>query len=528
MSKSIFKATGIVLIINLLVRILGLLRETAIANYFGASSFSDSYLAAYTVPYFLQTILGAALVAVMVPILTRYLVEEDKEQAWKVASSVINIAFLILLAFAILGVLGAKVIVALLSPGFQGEQAALTVRLTQIMFPSLIFMGIGMIVTGILNSCYRFALGAFAIGFSNIIIIITLILLARTHGVYGLAWGTLISFVGFLLIQVPSLKKIGFHYTWKTDWHHPAIKEVFFSLGPIILGVAVNQIYFAINRIFASGLAEGTIASLNYANKLMGLPVGIFVAAIVSAIYPNLSEFAVKNDKESLIKTMQKGLGMISLIIIPAVVGLIILRLPIIRIIFEHGEFTYADSLATSWALLFFCLGMIPLGVNMVLARGYYALNDVKTPVVVGFISILINIVLSFFLYKSMSYGGGGLAFANTIASLVYMIILYIILKKKLPGWRDKVILSSFIRTLFASLCMGVVVIVIWQVGSKIFTNPGVLLMTALVFVSIAIGCLFYLFFAWLFKVQELRYVIDMLKKRLGKKPPNITSQMPQ
>ena len=352
MGKSIMKATGVVLIMNLVVKLLGFLRETFIAGAFGAADVTDAYLIAYTIPYFLQSILGYALVAVMVPVLTKYLVKGDQKEAWYVGSCAINITAILLTVITLLGILVSGIVVRILAPGFEAEQTALTVNLTRIMFPAVIFMGVGMVLTGIANASYHFAVPAFAPGLSNLIIIFTVILFATTTGVYGLAVGTLVSFIGFFLVQVPVLWRIGFRYRFVLGWHHPDIQQMLRQILPIILGVAVNQIYFAINRIFASGLAEGTISVLNYANKLMMLPLGIFVAAVVSAIYPSLSELALKKNMSQLAVTLKKGLGMICLVAIPAAVGLCVLAEPIIQLLFERGAFTHADTLATALSLI--------------------------------------------------------------------------------------------------------------------------------------------------------------------------------
>ena len=293
MGKSIVKATGVILVINICVKILGFLRESFIANAYGAGTLTDAYQIAYTIPYFLQAILGYALVTAVVPILTKHLVSNNKEEAWYVGSCAINITALGLFVITALGMIISAVLVKLLAPGFSAEEAALTAQLTRIMFPSVIFMGVGMVFTGIANASYKFGVAAFAPGFSNLIIIASVLIFASSVGIWGLAWGTLISFIGFFLIQIPVLWRIGFKYRLVLGLKHPDIRQIIRDILPIILGVAVNQICFAVNRIFASYLAEGSISCLNYSNKLMMLPIGIFVNAVAYAIYPSLSEMAL-------------------------------------------------------------------------------------------------------------------------------------------------------------------------------------------------------------------------------------------
>ncbi len=511
MAGSIVKATGVVLIVNLVVKLLGFLRETFIAGAFGASNITDAYLSAYTLPYFLQAILGAALVTVMVPVLTRYLVVGKKEEAWHVASSVLNLTAIALTVCTILGIVLANVLVAILTPGFEGEQAALTATLARIMFPSVIFMGLGMVVTGILNANHRYGVAAFAPGFSNIIIIASVIAFGSTFGVKGLAVGTLISFLGTLVIQLPVLKKVGFRYHFVLDLKHPGVRQVIHDILPIVLGVAVNQIYFAINRIFASGLADGTISALNYANKVMMLPLGIFVAAVVAVIYPSLSEHSIKKEFKPMAQSLQKGLGLVSIIAIPAAVALIVLRVPIVELLFERGAFDSAATQATANALLFFVIGLWPMAMNMVLTRAFFALGGVKTPLIMGGWSILVNVALSFALYRLIPFGGGGLALANSVAAIVNMLLFLVWLRRPLPDLHGKDLLISNLKIFLASLIMGVALFFAWQGLTAIYT--GSLLVQ--VCIMVVLGILVYAVAIFLLRVDEVKYLKEIISKRL-------------
>ena len=221
MAKNILKATSVVLVMNLVVKLLGFLRETSLANAFGAGPLSDAYLSAYTIPYFLQAILGYALVTAVVPILTKHLVAGHKDEASYVGSAIINLTAVALAGVTLLGIIVCDWLVKLLAPGYGPEQAALTANLARIMFPSVVFMGVGMVLTGICNAHYRFAVSAFAPGMSNIIIIVSLLFFSAAYGIFGAAWGTLLSFVGFFVVQLPVLWQIGFKYRPVLDLQHP-------------------------------------------------------------------------------------------------------------------------------------------------------------------------------------------------------------------------------------------------------------------------------------------------------------------
>jgi len=514
MSKNVVKAAGAILVVNLFVKILGFARESFIANGFGASWLTDAYQVAYTLPYFLQAILGFALVTMVVPIMTSYFVEGKDEEAWDVANSLINITAILLALVSVLGFIFAPQLVFITAPNLPARGTELAVNLTRIMFPAVFFMGVGMVFTGILNSRYRFIAGASAPGVSNIIIILSVVFFSAA-GIFGLAWGTLISFIGLAVVQIPALYMAGFRYRLVCKWRHPAIIGALKDIGPIVLGVAVNQIYLALNRIFASGLSEGSISALNYAGKLMNLPVGIFVAAIAAAIYPMLAEKAKSKDNQGLANAMSKGLGMVALIALPAAAGLIVLRVPIVQLLFERGAFGYNDTLITAYALLYLCIGLVFVAVNMILTRAYYASGNVYTPVVMGIISIGVNVAASILLIKPL--GHGGLALANSLAAIANSIFLYIFFCRRLPVFSQRAFFSSIGRMLIATIVMAITV---W--GAKLVLAPlayrGSLGLLLLVGIAMIAGAIVYFIIAKILRVHEIDQLWAILNKKVLKR----------
>ncbi len=315
MQKSILRATTVVLVMNLLAKILGFGREMVIARVFGANMYTDAYLVAYTLPYFLQTILGFALVTVTVPLLTKYLLDDNKTEAFQVSNYFINIVIIVMTGFALLGVVLAPYLVKITAPLFNAETAALATELTRIMFPAVIFMSLGMVITGILNAHHRFLAAAFAPGFSSLIIILGVLVLGSSQGIYGLAVATLVSFVGLMVVQLPSLFHLGYRYEAKISLSHPDVKMAMSTILPIVLGTAVNQIYFALNRIFASGLVEGSISALNYANKLGEFfPVAFSVWRLPRQFIRLLLNLPLKESTGKLMGSLEKGMGMVMLL----------------------------------------------------------------------------------------------------------------------------------------------------------------------------------------------------------------------
>ncbi len=490
MFKSIARATLIIMVMNLVSRLLGFLRETVIANQFGATSFTDAYLVAYTLPYFLQAVLGMALVTSIVPVVTKYLVKGEEKEAWRIASITLNWTALLMTVFTVLGILGARVLVLITAPGFDENTADLATDLTMIMFPSLIFMGVGMLITGILNAKKSFAAAAFAPGFSSLIIISAVLLLGR-YGIHYLAWGTLLSMVGAMLIQLPALRKIGFRYTGDWQIQHPEVKGIFLNLLPIFLGTAVNQLYLAINRFFASGLAEGSISALNYAGKLMNLPMGIFVLAVSSAIYPTLAEQAFKGERKQLGRTLARGLRLVLLVTLPAAAGLMALKTPIVKLLFERGAFDAVATTMTADALFYFCLGMFAVSANMVITRAYYALGDVKTPLYLGFLSIVVNIVASIALLPYMQHDG--LALANTLAAAFNAFAMYALLKKHLPRLFISDLCRTVIKSLVGSILTAVVALLLYRyLDSTLWAAQNIRFLLVKVMCSVVAGILVY------------------------------------
>ncbi len=507
---------SIILIVNIVVKLLGFVRESAIARAFGTADVTDAYVVAYTIPNFLQNVVGFALVAAVVPLMLRWKTEYGEEESWRVGSNLINSTALIMAVLTVLGILVAPWLVSLLAPGFAPELAALAASLTRIMMPSLLLMCVAMVITGLLNAEYVFGVPAAAPGVCNILIILSVIFLAARFGVQGLAWGTLAGFAAYLLIQLPLLKMIRFRYTPSLDLRHPAVRTLWRNLCPIMIGLAVNQVYYIINRIFASDLS-GAISALNFANKLMLLPLGVFVAAITSAIYPLLTDMALEKNWEGLRAALHRGLLLISLIAIPATAGLMVLRMPVVRLLFEGGQFDYQSSLMTAQALFWFVLGMFPVGANMLLARACFAMDKVKAPLVFGLISIVVNVALSPLLFSALSTGG--LALANSLAALSNAAMLYLYLHKLLPGWEDKRFFLSIGKMLIASLLMYGVVWLLRLGLEQHFSSGSTLDQLVLAGVGVVAGVLVYTVAALLLKTDAALDLWQRLRAKLSRRP---------
>jgi len=506
----IAKIAGILVLLNLLSRVLGFVRNMVIAAEFGATGHTDAYMVAYSLPYALQAVLGVAFLAVIVPIITAYLVKDDVNEAWKVANIVFNWTFVILIGITLLGIVLAPQIITILAGGFDEETRKLAIDLTRIIFPSVIFMGVGMLVAGILNAKGIFGITAFAPAFANIIVIIAVVTLAGRYGVHGLAAGTVVAFIGFLLIQLPSLKKTGFKWKWDWDRTHPAVITAGATIFPLILAISINQIHLAVNRIFASGLEPGSITVLDFAYSLMALPLGVFVAAIATIIFPAFSRCVANDDKEGLAKTLVMGIALVSLIAIPAAAGLMVVREPLIQITFERGLFNAYDTARMAVALWYFSLGLWAVGANTVVARAYYSFRNIRVPLIAGLICALLNVLFSMALLPHL--GHGGLALSNSLASIINATLLLVIFRKYLPNLNFTQLVVPLVKAIVAAGVMAVTLTAIIP-HIREFLNPDFLGRVMELTILVVLGCIIYIIMLFLMKTKELELIKKMFKR---------------
>lgn len=512
MAETLAGATLVLMIMNMTARLLGFFRETAVAAIYGASDFTDAYQVAYTLPYFLQMVLGMALVSSIVPVIVHHLGEGKKERAWEAASITINLTVALMAVFAVLGVIFSEILVRLTAPELPAATSALAARMTSIMFPSVIFMSAAMLVTGILNACKRFALAAFAPAFSSLVIIVGVLAFGGRHPM-ALPGATLISFCGMLLIQLPGLKGTGFRYRLAFDLKNPDVRSIFGNLGAVFVGTATYQIYLAINRFFASGLAAGSISALNYAGKLMNLPLGVFVSSVASAIFPILSAQALAKDRRPMWESVDRGLKLVFLITLPAALGLMALGQPIVQLLFQRGAFKAQDTVMTAQALFWFGPGMAGMAATQILTRAYYALGNSKTPLATGLASIAVNILASRFLIEPL--GPGGLSLANSLASIFNAAAMYGILHRRLPGHAGKGLLLTSLKALAASLATAAAALAVYRPLSRILDlslSSGGFKLAAGVAAAIAAGVLAYIIVIFLLKENELLTFARQLK----------------
>jgi putative peptidoglycan lipid II flippase len=408
-------------------------------------------------------IAGGALSSAFIPTFTGFLVKEDQKSAWQLASGVGNLVTVTLSVVAIIAAIFAPQIVRyFLASGFAGDPAReqLTVHLLRIMLPSAVLFGVGGLLMGILNAHQVFLVPALASSMLSVGIIIGVLLFAPTLGVDGLAWGVLLGACLYLLIQVPSILKLaGRSYQFTFGIDNPAVREVLRLMGPRFLGVAVVQINLTVNVWLASWMVEGSVTSLNLGFSLMLTPLAIIAQSIATAAMPTFSSQVARNRMDEMRASLAATLRGVIFLALPASIGLMMLRQPIVSMLLERGEFTHQYAEMTAWALLWFAAGLLGHSLLEILSRAFYAMHDTRTPVTIGAIAMGLNIVFSFSfsaLFNKMGWLPiGGLALANSLATALEAVTLFIIMRRRLNGIRGSEIGRGLLIAAITSLVMG-------------------------------------------------------------------------
>ncbi|MBT9172003.1 MAG: putative lipid II flippase MurJ [Syntrophomonadaceae bacterium] len=501
---------------TILSRILGLVRETAIAYQFGATAQTDAYLVATIIPIALSGIIVGSLATAFIPVFTEYRLQSGEKEAWKMASGVITLALIILLAAAISFFLAAPVFISLLAPGLAAEAKALAVQLSRLLAPALFFAGTVGLASAVLHSYRHFTYPTFAGLLHNAGMIGGTLLLGGLLGISGLAIGAVAGLLAnVLIILIPLAGQMKFYRPTLSGLRHPGTVKVGVMLLPFLVGSAAGQVNMLVDRILASWLMEGSIAALNFADRLIGLPLGIFAGAASTAVYPFLAEQAAARNINELRRTFSDGLRMLWFIVFPLAVGLKVLGEPIIRLLFERGAFDTAATGMTFIALFYYGLGIYAHAANALLARVFFALQDSATPIKLGLLSTGLNVVLNLILVRFMAHGG--LALATSIAGTVTCILLAYALRRRLgslDGWR---LLRSVSKFAAASLLMGLTVAAAYRISANFISTDSLTQQILQVGGLVMLGGAVYFSAAALLRTEELGWLIRRMREMLGR-----------
>jgi putative peptidoglycan lipid II flippase len=436
--RTIAKAASLVVIFFIISRVLGVVRDAVLAGQFGTSREYEAYLAAFSIPDFIfYVISGGALGSAFIPTFASYLTKGDTQSAWRLASAVLNWLLLVQILLASLMAIFAPALVDQIFFGFSPEAKRLTANLMRWLLISTVIFGMSGLAMGILQAHQHFLLPAVAPVVYNLAIIAGALFLAPSMGVYGLVVGVVIGAAGHFLVQVPGLLRFYMRYDPILMPSDPGVRQVARLMGPRMFGLAAVQFNFVWDKILASGLTIGSLSGLDYGRRIMLLPQGIIGQAVASAAFPTFAALVAEENWGELQHAFTSTLRSILYLSIPSTIGLLILGRPLIQVIFERYEFDAESTQFTYWALAFYSLGLISHSVLEIVTRAFYALHNTKTPVVVGVITMGVNIILSWILMAWFDRVGlashGGIALASSIAVTLETIWLVNRLRR-LPG----------------------------------------------------------------------------------------------
>ena len=495
-----------IMIITVVSKILGFGREIVLSYFYGASTITDAYLVSLTIPGVIFAFIGAGIGTGFIPMYSRIKHEQGVHEAQRFTSNLTSVILVFCTITVIAGLTFTEPLVRLFASGFSGETLELTVHFTKISIFAIYFTGL----TGIFSSYLRLHdsyLVPNLIGFPmNIIIILSLVISARTNA-YVLLLGTLFARAAEVIFMVPFARKEGHRFKPVLDLNDDHLKVMLHIALPVIVGTSVSQINVLVDRTLASGIAVGGISALNYANRLNGFVQGLFVMSISSVMYPMISKMASEHNMKGLKSSLSEAISLINLMVTPATIGAIILAEPIVDFLFGRGAFTPEAVAMTSSALRFYSVGMLAFGLREVLSRAFYAQQDTKTPMINGFIAVIINIFLNIILSRYL--GIGGLALATSISGIVAALLLFITLRKRIGGFGFKEIVFSFGKIATSSFIMGFIALYSYHYLSSLI-NVSLALVLA-----IGVGGLSYFALIFFMRVPEVENALNALQEYL-------------
>ncbi len=522
--KQILKSASIISLVTIASRILGYVRDQRIALLLGTSFAADAYVLAYRIPnLFRRLVAEGSMTASFIPVFTGYMREKPKEEVWDFANKLFWTLALVVAVITVLGMVFSPSVVHL----FAGNSAARdqAVELNRIVFPYLFFVAMAALAMGILNCFHVFGLPAatpVVLNVATILFSIGAVWRYFKDPATSIVVGVLVGGVLQFLMQVPALVSRGMNFKFGISFSHPGIRNVARLMIPRLFGIGIGQINLLVDTRFAtaSRMPGGSLAALYLADRVMELVLGGYAIAVATAILPMMSHQAAANDYSGLKKTLTFSVRIVAFITVPAMLGLMILREPIIRVLFQHGQFLAASTRLTARALLYYAIALPGLATVKLVVPAFYSTKDTKTPVIVAAISLVINVVLNILFLKTWLFTrvqNGGPALATGLACYFDFFALLIIFRLRYGALGIREILTSFSRI---SLCAGIMGVACWLGGHYTqFTMHSRFLVQLLVFAGLLGGATaLYLALAWVFRCHEMEeiYGITMRKNRGG------------
>lgn len=515
---SILGAAFVIMVTVSASRFLGLVRDRMLVARFSPEELGV-YFAAFRIPNLVfELLIMGAISAAFIPVFTDYLTPEKRTQAWQLASSVINIGMLVFAVLTIPILIFSAQICRLIAPGFNETQIAEMIIFTRIMLLAQVFpLIIGNFLTGILQSFKHFLIPSLAPVVYNLGIILGILLLTPFFGLYGPVFGVVLGAILFMLIQLPLTRSLGYRHFWHLNLNDAGVREVGKLMLPRTFGLAVSQIDITVDLILSTLLGARMVTIFNLAQHLQQVPIGLFGATIAQAALPTLAEVKEKKDLEDFKNTFLASLHQILFLVLPASAILIVLRVPVVRLVFGASRFDWEATVLTGKTVALFALSLFAQSLIQLLARGFYALYDSKTPVMIGIIAVFINTSLSILFIKWFHLPVWGLAASTSIASIINASLLLFFLDRRVEKFNRVRLLLPAIKIFVASAITGIFLYIPMKLLDQlVFDTTRTINLIALTTVATSIGLSVYLFLAWFFKIEEVLTFFNLARK-IGK-----------
>lgn len=503
------KTAIILMILTIISKIFGFIREIFLSYFYGASSISDAYLISLTVPSVIFGFIASGISTGYIPMYSKIEGMYGVREGNRYTNNLVNLLIILCTVLTIFGLLYTEKLVKIFATGFRGETLALAIRFTKISLFGMYFTGLISIFGGFLQLKGNFVVPSL-IGFPLNFFIILSILLSYKTNITVLAIGSIIATAAQLILLLPFTYAKGYRYKFVLSIKDEHIKNMVYIALPIIIGTSVNQMNVLIDRTLASNIAEGGITALNYASKINGFVQGLFITPIVTVLYPTISKMVVENNIKGIKRIVSESISVISLLVIPIMVGSMVFATQIVGLLFGRGAFDSKALVMTSNALLFYSMGILGFGLREVLSRVFYSMQDTKTPMINASIGVIINIVLNLILSKYL--GIGGLALATSISAIIIIFLLFVSLRKKIGSFGMKNMVISFVKILVASLIMGLL--------AKLSFNCLILNFSQNIslIISVGVGALIYFVIVYFMKIEDVDTMISLLKNKFAVK----------
>lgn len=504
--SSLIKSTFIIMIVSLVSRALGFIRDMLIAKNFGAGMYTDAYNIAVTIPETIFTLVGLAISTAFLPMLSKIKAKDGQKDMYSFANNVINILFLASLVLFIITSIFAKEIVFILANGFSEEAALLAIKLTRITLINLLFLSINACFTSLLQVNEDFVIPAILGLFFNLPMI-TYLLVFNNYDIVGLTIANVIGNFFRVAVQIPSLIKHGYKYKFSINYKDERLKAILLLIIPVIIGAGANSLNMVVDKNIASSLDVGSISALDYAQKLIIFINSIITTSIASVVYPMMANMRNNDDTNGFIEILRKSIVYLAILLIPITVGIIIFDREIVEIVYARGEFKeYALNLTTS-ALLGYGLGIFFTGMRDILNSTLFSMGKTKVTTINGVIGVVINVIFCIVLSKYM--GVMGIALASVIAMIVTSILLFISIMKLEKDFRVKDIIKKIGVITLSSIIMGAIIIIVVTCLKDKINSTFILLL------GTTIGIIMYFILCYLFKIEEAIEIRNLILKKI-------------